>query len=107
EARLEDAREILVSTLPCRGGGSAWSEAEGRGGVTAPVGVCGPTPPRWPSAIDPPPQGEGGVCQSAATAWNDILAVRAIAPTIAELRHHVVHFVTRFRGAPMPRVWQV
>ncbi|GGE30220.1 urease accessory protein UreD [Agaricicola taiwanensis] len=43
---------------------------------------------------------------AAATAWNGMLIARFLSPTIAELRRHVVHFVTRLRSQSMPRVWQ-
>jgi len=45
-------------------------------------------------------------CEAAASAWNGILAVRFIADKLDRLRCDAVSFLTAFRGAPMPRVWQ-
>jgi urease accessory protein len=50
--------------------------------------------------------GQAGSGQMAAIAWNGLLALRFISPTIAELRRHVVHFLVHFRNQSMPRVWQ-
>ncbi|WP_315974845.1 MULTISPECIES: urease accessory protein UreD [Microvirga] len=46
-----------------------------------------------------------GGCESAAGAWNGLLAVRFCAMTIESLRKAAVPFLLAFRGAPMPRVW--
>jgi urease accessory protein len=49
---------------------------------------------------------EGAPCDAAASAWNGLLAVRFLSPEIAALRRAAIDFLTRFRGAPLPRVWR-
>lgn len=44
--------------------------------------------------------------EAGASAWNGHLAVRMLAPTVAPLREGAAHFLTAWRGRPMPRVWQ-
>lgn len=44
--------------------------------------------------------------EAAASAWNGHLAVRALAPTVGPLRGLIARFLTGYRAAPMPRVWQ-
>jgi urease accessory protein len=48
--------------------------------------------------------GASGPC--GASAWNGLLAVRFLAPEIESLRRDIMHFLTAFRGRPLPRVWQ-
>ena len=45
-------------------------------------------------------------CETGASAWNGLLAVRFLGPTIGPLRAAAARFLAAFRGAPMPRVWQ-
>jgi len=47
----------------------------------------------------------GAFCEAAASAWNGLLVVRFLARDIACLRSVAMDFLTRFRGAPLPRVW--
>lgn len=49
--------------------------------------------------------GAGGV-EAGASAWNGHLALRCLAPDVSVLRRVVVRFLTGYRGAPLPRVWQ-
>lgn len=49
------------------------------------------------------PSGDG--CDSAASAWNGLLAVRFCAVTIGALRSAICPFLLTFRGEPLPRVW--
>lgn len=49
--------------------------------------------------------GASGVA-AAASAWNGHLALRALAPEVGALRALAAGFLARYRGAPMPRVWQ-
>lgn len=49
---------------------------------------------------------DGGACESGASAWNGLLVVRWLAPSIGALRRDAARFMTALRGAPMPRVWQ-
>lgn len=44
-------------------------------------------------------------CTAVASSWCGLLAVRFLAPEIAALRTAAINFLTRFRGAPLPRVW--
>lgn len=48
----------------------------------------------------------GTPCPCGASAWRGILAVRFLAESIDPLRRAAATFITRFRGTPMPRVWQ-
>jgi urease accessory protein len=48
---------------------------------------------------------EAGI-EAAASAWNGHLAVRALGPAVGPLREGLARFLTAYRGAPMPRVWQ-
>lgn len=48
----------------------------------------------------------GGACECGASAWNGLLVVRWLAPSIGALRRDAARFMTALRGAPMPRVWQ-
>ncbi len=45
-------------------------------------------------------------CPCGASAWGGLLAVRFLAESIGTLRGAAATFITRFRGTPMPRVWQ-
>ncbi|WP_414474931.1 urease accessory protein UreD [Microvirga sp. M2] len=47
----------------------------------------------------------GHGCDTAASAWNGILAVRFCAGTVEALRVSVCPFLLAFRGGPLPRVW--
>ncbi len=49
---------------------------------------------------------EGGACECGASAWDGLLVVRWLAPSIGALRRDAARFMTALRGAPMPRVWQ-
>jgi urease accessory protein len=49
------------------------------------------------------PSGDG--CDSAASAWNGLLAVRFCAVSIGALRAAICPFLLTFRGEPLPRVW--
>lgn len=40
-----------------------------------------------------------------ASAWNGLLSVRLLAPDGAALRRALLHFLSHFRAAPLPRVW--
>lgn len=42
-----------------------------------------------------------------ASAWNGLLAVRWVAPSIGVLHRDVARFMTRFRARPLPRVWNL
>jgi urease accessory protein len=44
--------------------------------------------------------------EAAASAWNGHLVVRMLARTVGPLRERVARFLTDYRRAPMPRVWQ-
>ena len=44
--------------------------------------------------------------EAAASAWNGHLVVRALARGVGPLRTLTAQFLTRYRGLPMPRVWQ-
>jgi urease accessory protein len=44
--------------------------------------------------------------EAAASAWNGHLVVRALARGVGPLRTLTARFLTRYRGLPMPRVWQ-
>lgn len=46
-------------------------------------------------------------CDSGASAWNGLLAVRAVARDTAELRRLVCASATAISGRPMPRVWSL
>jgi urease accessory protein len=48
----------------------------------------------------------GAPCPCGASAWRGVLAVRFLAASIDPLRRAAATFITRFRGTPMPRVWQ-
>lgn len=45
--------------------------------------------------------------ETAASAWNGILAVRFLAPDAHPLRRALISFLTGFRGHPLPRVWHM
>ena len=45
--------------------------------------------------------------ETAASAWNGILAVRFLAPDAEPLRRALISFLTGFRGRPLPRVWHM
>lgn len=45
--------------------------------------------------------------EAAASAWNGLLTLRFLAPDAQPLRAALVSFLTRFRGRPLPRVWQM
>jgi len=47
----------------------------------------------------------GNGCDTAASAWNGLLAVRFCAVSIEALRAAVCSFLLTFRGEPLPRVW--
>lgn len=47
----------------------------------------------------------GSGCESAASAWNGLLAVRFCAMSIEALRAAAIPFLLAFRGEPLPRVW--
>jgi urease accessory protein len=49
---------------------------------------------------------EGSVCQTGASAWNGLLAVRFLGQDGAELRRDAAGFLKGFRGCALPRVWQ-
>jgi urease accessory protein len=49
---------------------------------------------------------EGSASECGASAWNGLLAVRFVARDAKPLRSDAVRFIQRFRGAPLPRVWQ-
>jgi urease accessory protein len=49
---------------------------------------------------------EGSTSQAGVSAWNGLLAARFLAPDSADLRRDAVRFLERFRGVPLPRVWQ-
>jgi urease accessory protein len=44
-------------------------------------------------------------CDSAASAWNGLLAVRFCAANVEALRAAICPFLLTFRGEPLPRVW--
>ena len=44
-------------------------------------------------------------CETAASAWNGLLAVRFCAMSIEALRAAAIPFLVAFRGTPLPRVW--
>ncbi|MET0743377.1 MAG: urease accessory protein UreD, partial [Microvirga sp.] len=44
-------------------------------------------------------------CESAAGAWNGLLAVRFCARNAQAMRRAVLRFLLAFRQAPLPRVW--
>ncbi len=45
--------------------------------------------------------------EAAASAWNGLLTLRFLAPDAQPLRAALISFLTRFRGRPLPRVWQM
>ncbi|WP_445502905.1 urease accessory protein UreD [Microvirga sp. G4-2] len=47
----------------------------------------------------------GNGCETAASAWNGLLAVRFCAMSIEALHGATIPFLLAFRGAPLPRVW--
>ncbi|GJE57033.1 urease accessory protein UreD [Methylobacterium thuringiense] len=49
--------------------------------------------------------GASGV-EAGASAWNRHLALRCLAPDVSTLRRVLVRFLTDYRAAPLPRVWQ-
>ncbi len=48
---------------------------------------------------------ENASCDCAASSWNGMLVLRFLAPDIGSLRRAAIDILTRFRGAPLPRVW--
>ncbi|WP_375455327.1 urease accessory protein UreD [uncultured Methylobacterium sp.] len=44
--------------------------------------------------------------EAGASAWNGHLAIRFLAPDLGRLRDLAARLLARYRGAPMPRVWQ-
>ncbi len=45
--------------------------------------------------------------KAAASAWNDILAVRFLSQSPQDLKVALAEFLTRFRGGEMPRLWHI
>lgn len=45
--------------------------------------------------------------EAAASAWNDMLVARFLAPDAQPLRAALIAFLTAFRGRDMPRVWHM
>ncbi len=45
-------------------------------------------------------------CECAASAWNGMMIVRFVARDPSALRRSAAEFLTRFRNADLPRVWQ-
>ena len=50
---------------------------------------------------------DGAGSECGASAWNELLAVRFLAPDIETLRRDAARFMTLFRGRPLPRVWHL
>ena len=48
---------------------------------------------------------EACACECGASAWNGLLAVRFIGPSIEALRRDATSFLMGFTGGPLPRVW--